>query len=140
MLATDQRADPVTEGPALLRMGMVALYGSKDPGDGMRLCEQTASVTATASPVLSGLAVLHAAEPGWLAACFLIYDLFRAGKSRGDLPAGQRRRIDAFIDEFTAVSDGCGRVRARVPGRCLDVEHPCARAMPLRSASLEIIR
>jgi hypothetical protein len=45
---------------------------------------------------------------GRLAACFLIYDLFRAGKSRTDLPAGQRPRFDAFIDEVTAV-DGAAR-------------------------------
>jgi hypothetical protein len=45
---------------------------------------------------------------GRLAACFLIYDLFRAGKSRVDLPAGARRRFDAFIDEVTAV-DGAAK-------------------------------
>ena len=45
---------------------------------------------------------------GRLAACFLIYDLFRAGKSRTDLPAGQRPRFDAFIDEVTAV-DGAAK-------------------------------
>jgi hypothetical protein len=45
---------------------------------------------------------------GRLAACFLIYDLFRGGKSRGDLPAGARRRFDAFIDEVTAV-DGAAK-------------------------------
>jgi hypothetical protein len=45
---------------------------------------------------------------GRLAACFLIYDLFRAGKSRADLPAGARRRFDAFIDEVTAV-DGAAK-------------------------------
>jgi hypothetical protein len=45
---------------------------------------------------------------GKLAACFLIYDLFRAGKSRTDLPAGARRRFDAFIDEVTAV-DGAAK-------------------------------
>lgn len=45
---------------------------------------------------------------GRLAACFLIYDLFQAGKSRAGLPAGQRRRFDAFIDEVTAV-DGAAR-------------------------------
>lgn len=45
---------------------------------------------------------------GRLAACFLIYDLFRAGKSRADLPAERRLRFDAFIDEVTAV-DGAAR-------------------------------
>jgi hypothetical protein len=45
---------------------------------------------------------------GRLAACFLIYDLFRAGKSRGDLPESARCRFDAFIDEVTAV-DGAAK-------------------------------
>lgn len=43
-----------------------------------------------------------------LVGCFLIYDLFRAGRSRGDMPAASRRRFDAFIDELTQV-DGAAR-------------------------------
>jgi hypothetical protein len=35
---------------------------------------------------------------GRLAACFLSYDLFRAGKSRGDLPEESRRRFDAWSE------------------------------------------
>jgi hypothetical protein len=45
---------------------------------------------------------------GRLAACFLICDLFRAGKSRVDMPVEGRRRFDAFIDEVTAV-DGAAK-------------------------------
>jgi hypothetical protein len=47
-------------------------------------------------------------EIGRLVACFLIYDLFRAGRSRADLPTEQRRRFDAFVDELTAV-DGAAK-------------------------------
>ncbi|WP_052745613.1 hypothetical protein [Allosalinactinospora lopnorensis] len=43
-----------------------------------------------------------------LLACFLTYDLFRAGRSRADLPPEQRIRFDAFIDEVTAV-DGASK-------------------------------
>jgi hypothetical protein len=47
-------------------------------------------------------------EASRLVSCFLIYDLFRAGRSREDLPSDDRRRFDAFIDELTAV-DGAAR-------------------------------
>jgi tetratricopeptide (TPR) repeat protein len=41
---------------------MVALYGHKDPRAGLEICEHTADLTAAASNVMAGLAVLHAAE------------------------------------------------------------------------------
>jgi len=37
-------------------------------------------------------------------------------------------------------SAGTGQPVSHAAARWLDVEHPCARAMPLRSAPLEIIR
>uniref|UniRef100_UPI0018CBFD6E hypothetical protein n=1 Tax=Nocardiopsis sp. CNT312 TaxID=1137268 RepID=UPI0018CBFD6E len=40
--------------------------------------------------------------------CLLVYDLFRAGRSRGDIPAASRRRYDVMIDELTAI-DGASR-------------------------------
>jgi hypothetical protein len=58
-------------------------------------------------------------ELGKLATCFLIYDLFRGGKSRGDLAAAGRRRFDAFIDEVTAVPSTCGMNCGRPRGRPL---------------------
>lgn len=54
--------DPVAEGHALLRSSYLALYGEHDPIEGLRLTEQTAVVTKTASAVLTGLAQLHSAE------------------------------------------------------------------------------
>jgi hypothetical protein len=60
--AARSRGDRAAEGLALLRTGMVALYGRKDPRAGLAACENTAEVTATASSVIGGLAVLHAAE------------------------------------------------------------------------------
>ncbi|MFI6031362.1 ATP-binding protein [Amycolatopsis magusensis] len=47
-------------------------------------------------------------ETNKLITSFMIYDLFRAGRSRGDTPADQRRRCDAFVDELAAV-DGASR-------------------------------
>ncbi len=40
--------------------------------------------------------------------CLLVYDLFRAGRSRGDVPAQERRRYDVMIDELTAI-DGASK-------------------------------
>lgn len=45
---------------------------------------------------------------GRLVSCFLIYDLFRAGRSRAEVPAERRRRYDAFVDELTVV-DGAAK-------------------------------
>lgn len=47
-------------------------------------------------------------ETNKLITSFMIYDLFRAGRSRADTPVDQRRRCDAFIDELAAV-DGASR-------------------------------
>lgn len=47
-------------------------------------------------------------ESNKLLTSFLIYDLFRAGRSRADIPPEKRRRADAFVDELAAV-DGASR-------------------------------
>jgi tetratricopeptide (TPR) repeat protein len=60
--AARSRGDRAAEGLALLRTSMVALYGHKDPRAGLEACKHTADVAATASSVIAGLAVLHAAE------------------------------------------------------------------------------
>lgn len=60
----------------------------------------------------TGAVVVVCPPPGGLTtklvSCFLIFDLFRAGRSRGDLPPEKRRRFDAFIDELTQV-DGAAK-------------------------------
>jgi transcriptional regulator with XRE-family HTH domain len=50
------------EGLALLRKSFVALYGWRDPQAGLALTEHAAHTSAASSHVLTGLAVLHAAE------------------------------------------------------------------------------
>ena len=60
--AARSRGDRAAEGLALLRMSMVALYGHKDARAGLAACQRTAEVAGTASSVIAGLAVLHAAE------------------------------------------------------------------------------
>ncbi|WP_410599811.1 ATP-binding protein [Amycolatopsis sp. lyj-90] len=47
-------------------------------------------------------------ETNKLITSFMIYDLFRAGRSRAEIPVDQRRRCDAFVDELAAV-DGASR-------------------------------
>lgn len=47
-------------------------------------------------------------ETSKLVSCMLVFDLFRAGRSRGDIPPDQRRRFDAFVDELTQI-DGAAR-------------------------------
>ncbi|WP_084964159.1 helix-turn-helix transcriptional regulator [Thermoactinospora rubra] len=60
--AAREIADPVLEAHAQLRKGFVALYGTKDPREGLRLCEETTLVSRSVSNVLTGLGHLHAGE------------------------------------------------------------------------------
>ena len=54
--------DPIAEGFALLRKSYVALYGEREPQEGLSLTEQAAHATIGSSSVLAGLATLHSAE------------------------------------------------------------------------------
>ncbi|MET9445956.1 helix-turn-helix domain-containing protein [Streptomyces cinerochromogenes] len=54
--------DPNTEGHALLRTCYVALYGANDYQEGLDLALQAARTVRCTSYVLTGLAMLHAAE------------------------------------------------------------------------------
>ncbi|WP_214318598.1 helix-turn-helix transcriptional regulator [Nonomuraea sediminis] len=60
--AAREIADPVLESHAQLRKGFVALYGTKDPRAGLRLCRETALVSGSVSNVLTGLGYLHVGE------------------------------------------------------------------------------
>lgn len=50
------------EGLAWLRKSMVALYGEKEPAQGMAMALQAADVSKRVSNVLTGMAMLHVAE------------------------------------------------------------------------------
>ncbi|GAA2215248.1 hypothetical protein GCM10009850_107150 [Nonomuraea monospora] len=54
--------DPILEAHAQLRKGFVALYGTKNTREGLRLCNETAMVGRPASSVLTGLGFLHVGE------------------------------------------------------------------------------
>jgi transcriptional regulator with XRE-family HTH domain len=62
VIAARQAGDRVAEGRALLRKSFVALYGHKNPHDGLALASHAAQTTGAVSQVLTGLAVLHTAE------------------------------------------------------------------------------
>ena len=54
--------DPIAEGQALLRKCYVALYGEKNPTQGMRLTKQVVDTSRRASSELASMALLHQAE------------------------------------------------------------------------------
>ncbi|MFE2041081.1 tetratricopeptide repeat protein [Streptomyces sp. NPDC059477] len=54
--------DPVAEGLAMLRTSFVALYGEKNPSEGLQLTRQVTAKVGKSSSALSGLAFLHSAE------------------------------------------------------------------------------
>ncbi|MGP3916325.1 helix-turn-helix domain-containing protein [Nonomuraea sp. 10N515B] len=60
--AAREISDTVLEAHAQLRKGFVALYGTKDPREGLRLCRETALVSNATSNVLTGLGHLHVGE------------------------------------------------------------------------------
>lgn len=60
--AASEAGDRAAQGRALLRKSFVALYGQQDPHAGLALVSQTARTTADISQVITGIAVLHAAE------------------------------------------------------------------------------
>jgi transcriptional regulator with XRE-family HTH domain len=60
--AARQLRDATAEGHALQRTSFVALYGEKNPDAGLTLAMRTAETVKGTSHVLTGLAVLHAAE------------------------------------------------------------------------------
>lgn len=60
--AARQLRDPAAEGLALLRKSFLALYGEHDPRAGLEFTARTAQTTMGSSHVLTGLALLHAAE------------------------------------------------------------------------------
>jgi transcriptional regulator with XRE-family HTH domain len=60
--AARQRGDKAADGLALLRKSFVALYGWRDPQAGLALIELATRAAEGTSQVLTGLAMLHAAE------------------------------------------------------------------------------
>jgi transcriptional regulator with XRE-family HTH domain len=131
--AARQVRDPAAEGLALLRKAMIALYGEGDPQAGLALAQQTAETTVGSSHVLTGLAILHAAEAqamlGDRAACeralanadttfariddmdtaFELYSATQLGRMAGSCYlalADTGRAVALLADTATALGDG----------------------------------
>ncbi|MFE3452479.1 helix-turn-helix transcriptional regulator [Nonomuraea sp. NPDC059194] len=62
IFAARETSEPILEAHAQLRKGFVALYGTKDPRQGLRLCQETALLSGPVSNVLAGLGHLHVGE------------------------------------------------------------------------------
>lgn len=60
--ASRHARDPYAESYAVLRKSFVALYGEKDPDNGLALAQEAAEVAKLCSPSLAGLSFLHMAE------------------------------------------------------------------------------
>jgi transcriptional regulator with XRE-family HTH domain len=60
--AASQSGHAAVEGLAWLRKSMVALYGEKNPAEGLTMTLQATEVSRRVSNVLTGLALLHVAE------------------------------------------------------------------------------
>jgi len=101
--------DPAAEAHALLRKGFVALYGERDPTAGLRLAQRAAHTAAATSHVLSGLALLHAAE-----AHALLGDGTSCERSLGaaESPFDRIEPTDAASELFTPAQFG------RLAGSC----------------------
>jgi transcriptional regulator with XRE-family HTH domain len=129
--AARQVRDPAAEGLALLRKAMIALYGERNPRDGLALAELTAQTTAKVSDVLTGLAVLHAAEAhamlGDIASC---EEALAAAESR----FGQVGELDKAIELYSVTQFG------RMAGSCYLSLEDARRAQGLLEVTATALR
>jgi transcriptional regulator with XRE-family HTH domain len=107
--AARQVRDPAAEGLALLRKAMIALYGERDPREGLVLAELTAKTTSKVSDVLTGLAILHAAEAhamlGELTSC---EEALAAAESRFGRVGELDRAIELYsVTQFGRMAGSC---------------------------------
>jgi transcriptional regulator with XRE-family HTH domain len=120
--AARQVRDPAAEGLALLRKAMIALYGERDPQEGLALAGQAAETASRVSDVLTGLAMLHAAEAhamlGDLAPC-------EQALAAADTRFGRVGELDAAIELYSATQFG------RMAGSCYLFLHDTRRAQGL---------
>jgi transcriptional regulator with XRE-family HTH domain len=120
--ASRQLHDPNAEGLALLRTSFVALYGERNPRAGLDLAIQTAETTDRTSHVLTGLAVLHAAE-----AHAMLGQRQDCERALGDAERHfeQIGMADAAMDLFSPTQHG------RLAGSCYLFLNDAKRAQPI---------
>ena len=129
--AARQVRDPAAEGLALLRKAMIALYGERNPREGLALAELTAETTGNISDVLTGLAILHAAEAhamlGELAPC---EEALAAADSR----FGRVGELDRAIELYSVTQFG------RMAGSCYLFLEDTRRAQGLLETTATALR
>ena len=148
--AARQVRDPGAEGLALLRKAMIALYGERDPQEGLALAELTAETTSKVSDVLTGLAVLHAAEAhammGDLASC---EEALAAAESRFGRVGELDRAIELYsVTQFGRMAGSCylslddaGRAQGLLETTATALsDHSKSQAVVLGNLALALIR
>jgi transcriptional regulator with XRE-family HTH domain len=148
--AARQVRDPGAEGLALLRKTMIALYGERDPQEGLALAELTAETTSKVSDVLTGLAVLHAAEAhammGDLASC---EEALAAAESRFGRVGELDRAIELYsVTQFGRMAGSCylslddaGRAQGLLETTATALsDHSKSQAVVLGNLALALIR
>ena len=148
--AARQVRDPAAEGLALLRKAMIALYGERDPQEGLALAELTAETTSKVSDVLTGLAVLHAAEAhammGDLASC---EEALAAAESRFGRVGELDRAIELYsVTQFGRMAGSCylslddaGRAQGLLETTATALsDHSKSQAVVLGNLALALIR
>jgi transcriptional regulator with XRE-family HTH domain len=148
--AARQVRDPAAEGLALLRKAMIALYGERNPRDGLALAELTAQTTAKVSDVLTGLAILHAAEAhamlGDLASC---EESLAAAESRFGRVGELDRAIELYsVTQFGRMAGSCylsledaGRAQSLLETTATALrDHSKSQAIVLGNLALALIR
>lgn len=124
--AARQIHDPASEGLALLRKAMIALYGERNPSEGLTLAKQSAETSERVSNVLAGLARLHAAEAhamlGELAPC-------ETALVTAESQLGRVGDMDAAIELYSETQLG------RMAGSCYLFLEDARRAQGLLEAT-----
>ena len=147
--AARQVRDPAAEGLALLRKAMIALYGERNPRDGLALAGQAAEATSRVSDVLTGLAILHTAEAramlGELAPC-------EQALAAADTRFGRVGELDTAIELYSATQFGrmagscylflqdTTRAQGLLEGAAAHSDHSKPRAIVLGNLALALIR
>lgn len=129
--AARQLHDSSAEGLALLRTSFIALYGEKDPHAGLALATQTADTVGHTSHVLTGLAVLHAAE-----AHAMLGQRQDCERSLRDAERHFERigMADAAMDLFSPTQHG------RLAGSCYLFLNDARRAQPILESTARALR
>jgi len=148
--AARQARDPAAEGLALLRKAMIALYGERNPREGLALAELTAETTSTISDVLTGLAILHVAEAhamlGELAPC---EEALAAADSRFGRVSELDRAIELYsVTQFGRMAGSCylfledtGRAQGLLETTATALsDHSKSQAIVLGNLALALIR